>query len=100
MSVNYTYEIIKVDPQARCMEVVYSATGHETQNIGARLPYEGETVEQVIRMYAPLAYWEEKQRNVLIPQVGYAGVVNAADEADEALQAAMDQAVVVGAETL
>lgn len=85
MSINYTYEIISVDEAARCMEVIYSAEGHETINMGARLPYEGESIEQIIRMYAPVAYWLEKQRTVVLPQVGLSGAINAADEEAQAL---------------
>lgn len=75
MSIEYTYEIVSVDATARCMEVVYSATGHQTMHIGARLPYEGEALESVIAMYAPVRYWEEQQLPVVIPQVGVTGTV-------------------------
>jgi len=75
MSIEYTYEIVSVDATARCMEVVYSAAGHQTMHIGARLPYEGEALESVIAMYAPVRYWEEQQLPVVIPQVGVTGTV-------------------------
>ena len=57
MNITYTYEIISVDQQARCMEVVYTAEGYQTMDIGARLPYEGETLEAIVQMYAPVRYW-------------------------------------------
>lgn len=75
MSIQYTYEIIKVDEAARCMEVIYSAEGHQTMHIGARLPYVGESLESVIAMFAPVAYWEEQTRPVALPEVGVSGVV-------------------------
>lgn len=75
MSIEYTYEIIRVDEAARCMEVVYSAIGHQTMHIGARLPYQGETLEAVVAMYSPVAYWEEQARPVVLPQVGSSGTV-------------------------
>jgi len=75
MSIEYTYEVISVDAQARCMEVVYKAEGHQTMHVGARLPYEGESLEDVVRMFAPVAYWEEQQRPVVVPQIGASGVV-------------------------
>lgn len=75
MSIEYTYEIVNVDETARCMEVVYSAPGHQTMHIGARLPYEGETLEAVVAMYSPVAYWEEQARPVVLPQVGASGTV-------------------------
>ena len=71
----YTYNIINVDEAARCMEVVYSAVGHQTMHIGARLPYIGEALEAVIDMYAPTAYWEAQKRQVLIPAVGTSGTI-------------------------
>ena len=69
----YTYEIIAVDGAARCMEIVYSSPGRPTYHIGARLPYDGETTEAVVRMYAPVANWREADTGVLLPQVGTSG---------------------------
>jgi hypothetical protein len=73
MSITYTYEIVRTDPQARVMEVVYASEGRQTMHIGARLPYEGESLEAVISMYAPIAYWYEREAQVVVPQVGASG---------------------------
>lgn len=81
MSINFNYEIIAVDESAHCMEIIYTAEGHPTQHIGARLPYEGESLESIIRMYAPVVYWEELQKTVFPPNVGISGSIPAADEA-------------------
>jgi hypothetical protein len=75
MSITYTYEIVAVDEAARVMEVVYTAEGHPTQHIGARLPYEGESLEAVVDMYAPVRFWEELQSAVVVPSVGVTGTV-------------------------
>lgn len=75
MSIEYTYEIAAVNAQARCMEVVYTASGHPTMRVGARLPYEGETLESVIAAFAPVRYWEELVTPVSLPQVGQTGVI-------------------------
>lgn len=75
MNITYSYEITAVNQAARCMEIVYSAEGHQTLHIGARLPYEGEPLEQVVRMYAPVRYWEEQQLAVVVPEVGASGVL-------------------------
>ena len=88
MSINYNYEIISVNESARCMEISYTAEGHPTQHIGARLPYEGETLETVVRIYSPVKYWEEIQRSVITPTVGASGNIPAADEAVAAAAAA------------
>jgi hypothetical protein len=80
MSIQYTYEIIAVDEAARCMEVVYSAEGHQTMHIGARLPFEGEALEDVIKAFAPVPLWLELARPVQIPSVGVQGTVAPAPE--------------------
>lgn len=78
MSIEYTYEIVAVDQEARCMEVVYTSPGHQTMHIGARLPYAGETLEAVVQMYAPVAYWMEQAAQVQSIAVGASGKVGGA----------------------
>ena len=75
MSITYTYTVISVDEAARCMEILYEAAGHQTMHIGARLPYEGETLEEIVRMYAPVMSWEAAVRTVIVPSVGATGVL-------------------------
>jgi hypothetical protein len=75
MSIAYTYEIIAVDQAARVMEVVYTSPGRQTMHIGARLPYQGETVEAIVEMFAPVAYWLEQEAAVVVPSVGVSGSV-------------------------
>jgi hypothetical protein len=79
MSLSYTYQVISVDEQARCMEVVYASPGRQTLHIGARLPYVGETLESIIEMYAPVAYWREQEAVVAPPEVGVGGSLEAID---------------------
>lgn len=99
MSITYSYEIIAVDQAARCMEIVYTAEGHQTIHMGARLPFEGETLEQIIRMYEPVRYWEEQQLAVVVPQVGTAGTMEPLPP-PEPTQPAAEQPTVEGAQTL
>lgn len=75
MSITYTYEIFSVNEAARCMEVVYSSEGRQTLHIGARLPFEGESLEAVIQMYAPISFWIEQETPVFAPVVGLTGVI-------------------------
>jgi len=76
MHITYTYEIIAVDETARCMEVVYSSEGYQTMHIGARLPFEGETVESVIKMYAPVLLWLDSSKSVNVPAIGQRGYID------------------------
>jgi hypothetical protein len=75
MSIEYTYKIVSVDEAARCMEVVYTSVGRQTLHIGARLPFEGEELQAVIEMFAPVAYWREQETPVTVPEVGVIGTV-------------------------
>lgn len=98
MSITYTYEIVSVNAEARCMEVVYTAEGRQTMHIGARLPYEGEELQTVVGMYAPVAYWLEQDLVVQVPVVGTSGTIVPPEP-----PAPIDpstQATVVGAQTL
>lgn len=100
MSITYTYEIIAVDEAARCMEVVYSAEGHQTMHIGARLPFEGEPLEAVVEMYAPVALWLEQEKAVQVPQVGARGTIVPTAPALDEFVVDEQQPVVEGAQTL
>jgi hypothetical protein len=75
MSIKYNYEIISVDEAARCMEIVYSAEGHQTMHISARLPFQGESLDDVIKAFAPVPLWIELATPVVAPQVGTSGTV-------------------------
>jgi hypothetical protein len=75
MNITYAYEIISVDEAARCMEVVYSAEGHQTMHIGARLPFEGESLESVIKAFAPVQLWVSLAAPVVVPPVGLIGTI-------------------------
>ena len=76
MSIEYTYEIVSVDVSAKCMEIIYTAAGRDPMHIGARLPWEGETLEAVVDMYAPVSYWTEQTQSVVVPLVGETGVIS------------------------
>jgi hypothetical protein len=69
----YEYEIISVDESAGCMEIVYTSEGKPPMHIGARLPYEGETVKAVVDMYAPVSYWTSLNARFAPVAVGLKG---------------------------
>lgn len=70
MSISFKYTILSVDEAARCMEVLYESEGHQSMHIGARLPFEGEELEDVIRQFAPVPFWIAAKTPVLVPVVG------------------------------
>jgi len=75
MSIQYKFTVVSVDQAARCMEIVYEAEGHQTMHIGARLPYAGESVEMIVRMYEPVQFWLSQLAEVIVPEVGASGVL-------------------------
>lgn len=75
MSIEYTYEIISVNEEARCMEVRYTSEGREPVLVGARLPFEGEALDAVVHAYSPVRFWEEQDAKVVVPQVGHVGTI-------------------------
>ena len=44
-------------------------------HIGARLPFEGEALEDVIKAFAPVPLWVERATPVVAPPVGLTGTV-------------------------
>lgn len=100
MHITYTYRIIKVDPPARCMEIVYESEGRQTMHIGARLPYEGEALEDIVQAFAPVRYWEEQEIPVVAPKVGATGVIVVSPPPEPVAPAPIEQPVVVGAQEL
>jgi hypothetical protein len=76
---SYTYNIISVDPQSKCMEVIYAADGFTPMHIGVRLPFEGESLDAVIAAFAPVRLWEESVMEVVIPAVGTTGIHSVTD---------------------
>ena len=75
MKIEYTYKIISVDENARCMTILYCSAGNETMQISARLPFIDEGIETIVQMYAPLNYWEEQKKSVVVPDVGLSGAI-------------------------
>lgn len=84
--ITYTYEIIAVDEAARSMEVVYTSETHGVMHVGARLPFEGEPLEQVIVMFAPVQEWRLRDMAVVAPKVGAAGQMTDAEPAPPPLE--------------
>lgn len=73
MSISYTYEIVNVDEQSRSMRVLYHSEGRDSVLMGARLPFAGESLESIVHMYSPVRMWEEKETEVVVPEVGKTG---------------------------
>lgn len=73
--ITYTYEIVRVDPTNKVMDIQYTSPVHGTILVGARMPWEGETVEDIVRTYEPVRYWIEQTLNVAPVTTGAGGTI-------------------------
>lgn len=54
---DYTYTIERVDTQAACMDVVYTAVGRDPYFASVRIPTQSESLSDVIEEFSPVALW-------------------------------------------
>lgn len=73
----YSYEILSIDDSGKSMLVVYRSEGYEDITTGVRVPFNDETLEQVIEMYAPVNNWLESKKEQTAPDVGASGAMQA-----------------------
>jgi hypothetical protein len=70
-----SYRVISVNQDANCMEVEFSADGHEAVLVGVRIPLEDEDVNQVIQSFVPTGIWFPRTTTLASVEAGFAGVV-------------------------
>jgi hypothetical protein len=80
MNISYQYEILSVDGAARCMEVLFKSDGLPDVTVSARIPFEGEDLDAVVRSFAPFAIWQPMLTSMQNVQVGYSNTVSASEE--------------------
>jgi hypothetical protein len=73
MNITYSFKVTRIDKAAKCMDVVYSAEGHDDILVGLRLPTEGEDPKEIIAQGAPIRVWQEKMAKYVAPLVGFSG---------------------------
>ena len=82
MSIEYAYEVTKVDTDAKCMEVVYTAEGYDSITVGTMLPYDDEPLENVIKAYAPIRQWIDSKRSFAQIVIGTSGAIKTSNSAE------------------
>lgn len=80
-NITYTYAIENINEAARCMEIVYSSTGHQTLRVGARLPFDDETLSDIVEMYNPVAQWLQDAKTVVVPTTELTGSKTVSEDA-------------------
>jgi hypothetical protein len=82
METTYTYEVINVDADSGVMEVVYDSVGNPVQHISMPLPKEGEDLEDTIKEYSPVAFWEDLKIARSEVLVGQSGTIDYSQDSD------------------
>lgn len=73
MTIPFTYTVVRVDSDARCMDVVFESPGRPSVTVGTRIPRKGENLDLVMESYAPIGYWGELDQDLEAPEVGSRG---------------------------
>lgn len=68
-----SYKITRVDPDAKAMDILYTSPDYGTMLVGARMPFEGETVEMIAAMFSPLQNWVTQTLPVAAVSAGFTG---------------------------
>ena len=77
MEIDFQYEIVAVNSNS--MEVMFTATGYESRLVGTRLPFVGETLEDVLMSYAPIQFWVDSKKTLNPPTVNTTGSLKYSD---------------------
>lgn len=70
-----SYKITRVDPDAKAMDILYTSPDYGTMLVGARMPWENETVDMIAAMFSPLRSWVEQTLPVAAVSAGLTGEV-------------------------
>jgi hypothetical protein len=57
------------------MDIQYTSPQYGSILVGARMPWEGETVEDIVRNFEPVRYWIEQTLNVAPVSEGAGGTI-------------------------
>lgn len=81
MDIPFSYEVVKVDYENKFMEVVYTAHGFEPVLVGTALPTTEDSLDDVVRAYAPRLIWEKTVATYQDIRVGTVGELSTLDPA-------------------
>lgn len=80
MNVQYTYTIDSVDNETNTMMVSYRSEGLPDAMVSTRLPFDGETVEEVVKSCAPFSFWEMSNLTYTSVEVGVSGNIDTSSD--------------------
>jgi len=106
MKIEYTYKIINVDKTNKCMEILYESPKYGVLHVGARMPWKGESIEDIVHMYNPSRYWIENDMDTEEVEENTTGLQYAeleipqTDETDESIELDVSKIVVSKYEVL
>jgi hypothetical protein len=75
MITSYTYKIVATYPELGTMDILFSSDGYPDLLVGATMPITGQTIEDVVRAYAPLGQWIRGKLGFVEVPVDTTGVI-------------------------
>ena len=69
----YTYKVVLVEPENHYMELEYYRDGFDPVLVGARIPMNEQTLDQIAGIYAPVAVWNAPTDVYHVPEVNDTG---------------------------
>lgn len=82
---NFTYEVTRVDEDNKVMDLVFKTEGLSDVLVSARLPFNGESVDDLALSVAPFYAWDMEQAEFTTPSVGVRGSLVIAEGIEEEL---------------
>lgn len=70
-NIPYTYEVTEADENG--IVLLFKSPGRPDMPVGAHTPREGESLDAVASMYAPIGNWLDMDRARVVPAVGATG---------------------------
>ena len=70
MITTYSYRILSTNPALGAMTVEFSSPGYATVEVGARMPFVGEPLNEFMTTVAPIGFWLDSKKIVATVEVG------------------------------
>ena len=76
MNTQYTYTVDSVDNESNSMLVTYQSDGLPDAMVSMRLPFTGESIEDVVKSCAPFTFWEMSNVTYESVESGVSGFID------------------------
>lgn len=76
MTYKFKYTILSISENQKTFEVQYESEGLKTYRMSLMCPYEGQSLEELIQLSAPITLWQMENTPVILPEIGLSGEID------------------------